>query len=94
MCKVHEYKPKLVTRHLCIKNPYSSTAYKTTLAVDYYGKHHSTAIQSYIEKCSVNLYCAKRRLILPFSRGLRGMWHEPSLRLINQWVYMMRLTGL
>ncbi len=61
-------KPKLNNRDLrslrrhCIKNPHSSISDITTWAQDYFGKpSSSTTIRSYIHKCQLKLYCAKRK---------------------------------
>ncbi len=60
-------KPKLNNRDLrslrrhCIKNRHSSISNITTWAQDYFGKPlSSTTIRSYIHKCQLKLYCAKR----------------------------------
>ncbi len=48
-------------RH-CIKNRHSSISDITTWAQDYFGKPlSSTTIRSYIHKCQLKLYCAKRK---------------------------------
>ncbi len=61
-------KPKLNNRDLrslrrhCIKNHHSSISDITTWAQDYFGKPlSSTTIRSYIHKCQLKLYCAKRK---------------------------------
>ena len=61
-------KPKLNNRDLpslrrrCIKNRHSSISDITTWAQDYFGKPlSSTTICSYIHKCQLKLYCAKRK---------------------------------
>ncbi len=61
-------KPKLNNRDLrslrrhCIKNSHSSISDITTWAQDYFGKPlSSTTIRSYIHKCQLKLYCAKRK---------------------------------
>ncbi len=61
-------KPKLNNRDLrslrrhCIKNLHSSISDITTWAQDYFGKPlSSTTIRSYIHKCQLKLYCAKRK---------------------------------
>ncbi len=61
-------KPKLNNRDLrslrrhCIKNRHSSISDITTWAQDYFGKPlSSTTIRSYIHKCQLKLYCAKRK---------------------------------
>ncbi len=61
-------KPKLNNRDLrslrrhCIKNRHSSISDITTWAQDYFGKPlSSTTIRSYIHKCQLILYCAKRK---------------------------------
>ncbi len=84
-------KPKLNNRDLrslrrhCIKNPHSSISDITTWAQDYFGKPlSSTTIRSYIHKCQLKLYCAKRKPMLTVSRsavdfsGLGGIWDGPS----------------
>ncbi len=86
-------KPKLnncdlrsLSRH-CIKNRHSSISDITTWAQDYFGKPlSSTTIHSYIHKCQLKLYCAKRKPYVnsvqnvnsvDFS-GLGGIWDGPS----------------
>ncbi len=61
-------KPKLNNRDLrslrrhCIKNRHSSISDITTWAQDYFGNPlSSTTIRSYIHKCQLKLYCAKRK---------------------------------
>src|SRR4029434_1508822 len=61
-------KPKMNDRALqslrrhCIKNRHSSISDITTWAQDYFGKPlSSTTIRSYIHKCQLKLYCAKRK---------------------------------
>ncbi len=84
-------KPKLNNRDLrslrrhCIKNRHSSISDITTWAQDYFGKPlSSTTIRSYIHKCQLKLYCAKRSPMLTVSRsavdfsGLGGIWDGPS----------------
>ncbi len=84
-------KPKLNNRDLrslrrhCIKNRHSSISDITTWAQDYFGKPlSSTTIHSYIHKCQLKLYCAKRKPMLTVSRsavdfsGLGGIWDGPS----------------
>ncbi len=84
-------KPKLNNRDLrslrrhCIKNRYSSISDITTWAQDYFGKPlSSTTIRSYIHKCQLKLYCAKRK---PYVNSIqkrrrllwaRGIWDGPS----------------
>ncbi len=84
-------KPKLNNRDLrslrrhCIKNRHSSISDITTWAQDYFGKPLSgTTIHSYIHKCQLKLYCAKRKPYVNsvqkrrhFS-GLGGIWNGPS----------------
>ncbi len=84
-------KPKLNNRDLrslkrhCIKNRHSSISDITTWAQDYFGKPlSSTTIRSYIHKCQLKLYCAKRKpyvnsvqSAVDFS-GLGGIWDGPS----------------
>ena len=59
-------KPKLNNRDIrslrqhCIKNRHSSISDITTWAQDYFGEPLSTTIRSYIHKCQLKLYCAKR----------------------------------
>ncbi len=49
-------------RRHCIKNHHSSISDITTWAQDYFGKPlSSTTIRSYIHKCQLKLYCAKRK---------------------------------
>src|SRR4029434_8732055 len=49
-------------RRDCIKNRNSSISDITTWAQDYLGKPlSSTTIRSYIHKCLLKLYCAKRK---------------------------------
>ena len=84
-------KPKLNNRDLrslrqhCIKNRHSSISDITTWAQDYFGKPlSSTTIRSYIHKCQLKLYCAKRKPYVNESRsavdfsGLGGIWDGPS----------------
>ncbi len=84
-------KPKLNNRDLrslrrhCIKNRHSSISDITTWAQDYFGKPlSSTTIRSYIHKCQLKLYCAKRKPMLTVSRsavdfsGLGDIWDGPS----------------
>ena len=61
-------KPKLNNRDLrslrrdCIKNHHSSISDITTWAQDYFSKPlSSTTIRSFIHKCQLKLYCAKRK---------------------------------
>ncbi len=68
VCKGQGRKPKLNNRDLrslrrhCIKNRHSSISDITTWAQDYFGKPlSSTTIHSYIHKCQLKLYCAKRK---------------------------------
>ncbi len=91
VCKGQGRKPKLNNRDLrslrrhCIKNRHSSISDITTWAQDYFGKPlSSTTIRSYIHKCQLKLYCAKRKPMLTVSRsavdfsGLGGIWDGPS----------------
>ncbi len=79
-------KPKLNNRDLrslrrhCIKNPHSSISDITTWAQDYFGKPlSSTTIRSYIHKCQLKLYCAKRKPYVNSVQKLRRLlWDGPS----------------
>ncbi len=81
-------KPKLNNRDLrslrrhCIKNRHSSISDITTWAQDYFGKPlSSTTIRSYIHKCQLKLYCAKRK---PYVNSL--LWARRHLGwTITQW---------
>ncbi len=84
-------KPKLNNRDLrslrrhCIKNRHSSISDITTWAQDYFGKPlSSTTIRSYIHKCQLKLYCAKRKPYVNSVQKRRrllwlgGIWDGPS----------------
>ncbi len=91
VCKGQGRKPKLNNRDLrslrrhCIKNRHSSISDITTWAQDYFGKPlSSTTIRSYIHKCQLKLYCAKRK---PYVNSVQkrcrllwlgGIWDGPS----------------
>ncbi len=75
-------KPKLNNRDLrslrrhCIKNRHSSISDITTWAQDYFGKPlSSTTICSYIHKCQLKLYCAKRK---PYVNSVQKRRRGPS----------------
>ncbi len=87
-------KPKLNNRDLrslrrhCIKNPHSSISDITTWAQDYFGKPlSSTTIRSYIHKCQLNLYCAKRKpYVNSVQKRRRLLWARRHLGwTITQW---------
>ncbi len=87
-------KPKLnncdlrsLRRH-CIKNPHSSISDITTWAQDYFGKPlSSTTIRSYIHKCQLKLYCAKRKpYVNSVQKRRRLLWARRHLGwTITQW---------
>ena len=80
-------KPKLNNRALrslrrhCIKNRHSSISDITTWAQDYFGKHlSSTTIRSYIHKCQLKLYCAKRKpYVNRVQKHRRLLWTQRHL---------------
>ncbi len=87
-------KPKLNNRDLrslrrhCIKNPHSSISDITTWAQDYFGKPlSSTTIRSYIHKCQLKLYCAKRKpYVNSVQKRRRLLWARRHLGwTITQW---------
>ncbi len=87
-------KPKLNNRDLrslrrhCIKNRHSSISDITTWAQDYFGKPlSSTTIRSYIHKCQLNLYCAKRKpYVNSVQKRRRLLWARRHLGwTITQW---------
>ncbi len=87
-------KPKLNNRDLrslrrhCIKNRHSSISDITTWAQDYFGKPlSSTTIRSYIHKCQLKLYCAKRKpYVNSVQKRHRLLWARRHLGwTITQW---------
>ncbi|KAI2649974.1 Transposable element Tc1 transposase [Labeo rohita] len=87
-------KPKLNNRDLrslrrhCIKNRHSSIRDITTWAQDYFGKPlSSTTIHSYIHKCQLKLYCAKRKpYVNSVQKRRRLLWARRHLGwTITQW---------
>ncbi len=87
-------KPKLNNRDLrslrrhCIKNRHSSISDITTWAQDYFGKPlSSTTIRSYIHKCQLKLYCAKRKpYVNSVQKRRRLLWARRHLGwTITQW---------
>ncbi len=87
-------KPKLNNRDLrslrrhCIKNRHSSISDITTWAQDYFGKSlSSTTIRSYIHKCQLKLYCAKRKpYVNSVQKRRRLLWARRHLGwTITQW---------
>ncbi len=87
-------KPKLNNRDLrslrrhCIKNRPSSISDITTWAQDYFGKPlSSTTICSYIHKCQLKLYCAKRKpYVNSVQKHRRLLWARRHLGwTITQW---------
>ncbi len=87
-------KPKLNNRDLrslrrhCIKNRHSSISDITTWAQDYLGKPlSSTTIRSYIHKCQLKLYCAKRKpYVNSVQKRRRLLWARRHLGwTITQW---------
>ncbi len=87
-------KPKLNNRDLrslrrhCIKNRHSSISDITTWAQDYFGKPlSSTTIRSYIHKCQLKLYCAKRKpYVNSVQKHRRLLWARRHLGwTITQW---------
>ncbi len=87
-------KPKLNNRDLrslrrhCIKNRHSSISDITTWAQDYFGKPlSSTTICSYIHKCQLKLYCAKRKpYVNSVQKRRRLLWSRRHLGwTITQW---------
>ncbi len=92
--KRHVCKPKLNNRDLrslrqhCIKNRHSSISDITTWAQDYFGKPlSSTTIRSYIHKCQLKLYCAKRKpYVNSVQKRRRLLWARRHLGwTITQW---------
>ncbi len=87
-------KPKLNNRDLrslrrhCIKNRNSSISDITTWVQDYFGKPlSSTTIRSYIHKCQLKLYCAKRKpYVNSVQKRRRLLWDRRHLGwTITQW---------
>ncbi len=87
-------KPKLNNRDLrslrrhCIKNRHSSISDITTWAQDYFAKPlSSTTIRSYIHKCQLKLYCAKRKpYVNSVQKRRRLLWARRHLGwTITQW---------
>ncbi len=87
-------KPKLNNRDLrslrrhCINNRHSSISDITTWAQDYFGKPlSSTTICSYIHKCQLKLYCAKRKpYVNSVQKRRRLLWARRHLGwTITQW---------
>ncbi len=87
-------KPKLNNRDLrslrrhCIKTRHSSISDITTWAQDYFGKPlSSTTIRSYIHKCQLKLYCAKRKpYVNSVQKRRRLLWARRHLGwTITQW---------
>ena len=59
--KLNNLELRSLRRH-CIRNRHSSISDISTFAQDYFGKPlSSTTIRSYINKCQLKLYCAKRK---------------------------------
>ncbi len=94
MCKGQGRKPKLNNRDLrslrrhYIKNRHSSISDITTWAQDYFGKPlSSTTIRSYIHKCQLKLYCAKRKpYVNSVQKRHRLLWARRHLGwTITQW---------
>ncbi len=94
VCKGQGRKPKLNNRDLrslrrhCIKNRHSSISDITTWAQDYLGKPlSSTTIRSYIHKCQLKLYCAKRKpYVNSVQKRHRLLWTRRHLGwTITQW---------
>ncbi len=94
-------KPKLNNRDLrslrrhCIKNRHSSISDITTWAQDYFGKPlSSTTIRSYIHKCQLKLYCAKRK---PYVNSVqKRLLCLKTFRIVSCWTllcYALRVTG-
>ncbi len=92
--KAQGRKPKLNNRDLrslrrhCIKNRHSSISDITTWAQDYFGKPlSSTTIRSYIHKCQLKLYCAKRKpYVNSVQKRRRLLWARRHLGwTITQW---------
>ncbi len=88
------HKPKLNNRDLrslrrhCIKNRHSSISDITTWAQDYFDKPlSSTTIRSYIHKCQLKLYCAKRKpYVNSVQKRRRLLWARRHLGwTITQW---------
>ncbi len=72
----------------CIKNHHSSVSDITTWAQDYFGKPlSSTRIRSYIHKCQLKLYCAKRKpYVNSVQKHRRLLWARRHLGwTITQW---------
>ncbi len=91
-------KPKLNNRDLrslrrhCIKNHHSSISDITTWAQDYFGKPlSSTTIRSYIHKCQLKLYCAKRKpYVNSVQKRRRLLWARRHLGwTITQWKHVL-----
>ncbi len=87
-------KPKLNNRDLrslrrhCIKNRHPSISDISTWAQDYFGKPlSSTTIRSYIHKCQLKLYCAKRKpYVNSVQKRRRLLWARRHLGwTITQW---------
>ncbi len=75
-------------RQHCIKNRHSSISDITTWAQDYFGKPlSSTTIRSYIHKCQLKLYCAKRKpYVNSVQKRRRLLWARRHLGwTITQW---------
>ncbi len=71
-----------------IKNRHSSISDITTWAQDYFGKPlSSTTIRSYIHKCQLKLYCAKRKpYVNSVQKRRRLLWARRHLGwTITQW---------
>ncbi len=72
----------------CIKNCHSSISDITTWAQDYFGKPlSSTTMRSYIHKCQLKLYCAKRKpYVNSVQKRRRLLWARRHLGwTITQW---------
>ncbi len=72
----------------CIKNRHSSISDITTWAQGYFGKPlSSTTIRSYIHKCQLKLYCAKRKpYVNSVQKRRRLLWARRHLGwTITQW---------
>ncbi len=75
-------------RRHCIKNRHSSISDITIWAQDYFGKPlSSTTIRSYIHKCQLKLYCAKRKpYVNSVQKRRRLLWARRHLGwTITQW---------
>ncbi len=85
--KLNNHDLRSLRRH-CIKNRHSSISDITTWAQDYFGKPlSSTTIRSYIHKCQLKLYCAKRKpYVNSVQKRRRLLWARRHLGwTITQW---------